>query len=664
MHSPDITQENIEKIGELFPGCVKETKDSDGNSRLAIDFDRLKLDLGDASLEGVQEWYQLQWPGKAEARAFAGTPTSNALRPKRDESVQFDKTKNLFIEGDNLEALKLLRDSYLGKVKLIYIDPPYNTGKDFVYRDNYADSKEDFLVNSSQTDSDGSQLVANRESEGRFHSRWLSNLYSRLLVARNLLREDGIVVISIDEKEHANLKKLCDEVFGASNFCGEIVWKNSSKNDQSYVSIQHEYLVVYVRDKEKNNGDWTERKQGLEEIYRAFDEFKKAHGDDWAAIHKAALDWYKNFPPSNPISDSKHYNWMDERGVYFPDNIAGPNDGQYVYDVMHPVTGQVCKPPSTGWRFPEETLKQRIKENRVHFGKDHTTVPNNKTYLENTENQSLTSMRYVDGRAASNRLKDMFGKKIFTNPKDEILLAELFKAMNVMNDDIVIDFFAGSATTAHAVFELNRMQGSECQFILVQYPEDLNETLKVATGGAKKVTKNAIKFLNDIGRPVVISEIAKERIRRAAAKVSESMDNPENHDFGFRVLDIDTSNMQDVFYTPDQTKQSDLLTAVDNIKPDRSDEDLLFHILSTEGVDLHLPIEATEIQGRKVFFVDDNALVACFESGVTEELVTELANREPLRIVFRDNGFVSDSVKINVEQIFKQLSPMTDVKAL
>jgi len=665
MHSPNMTEENIARIREMFPGCVTEAKDESGKMKLAIDFDQLKQELSDSIVEGPQERYHLNWPGKREALLTANAPIAKTLRPCPEESVDFDTTKNLFIEGDNLDALKILQETYLGKVKMIYIDPPYNTGKDFVYQDNYAQNSAEFLKDSMQEDEEGNRLVANRDSTGRFHSKWLNMLYSRLVIARNLLRNDGILLFSIDEKEHANLKKVCDEVFGADNFCGEIVWKNSSKNDQAYVSIQHEYLVVYVRDKSSNPGDWKEKKQGLDEIYRAFEGFRKKHDNDWDAIHKAALDWYKQFPPSNPIHDSKHYTWMDERGVYFPDNISGPNDGQYVYPIEHPKTGHLVKEPSRGWFCPKEKLLGLIEENRVHFGKNETTVPCLKTYLRSTEEISLTSMRFVDGRAASNRLRDLFGEKVFTNPKDEFLLADLMKAMKVESDDIVLDFFAGSGSTAHATLELNRRQGSNCQSILVQIPEELSETLKLATGAAKKITNNAIKFLKKLGRPETIAEIAKERIRRVGDKILEA----ECHegwrkDVGFRVFKIDSSNMADVFYTPDAIAQGDLLTRVDNIKSDRTAEDLLFQVLLDWGVDLSLPIRKESIQGKAVYFVDENALVACFDKGVSEELVKELAKHAPLRVVFRDNGFASDAVKINVEQIFRQMSPGTEVKAI
>jgi adenine-specific DNA-methyltransferase len=316
MHTPDLTQNNVARIRELFPSCVIEVKDAHGPIKYAIDFDHLKQELSNQIIDGPQERYQLNWPGKREALLSANAPIAKTLRPSREESMDFDTTKNLFIEGDNLDALKLLQETYLGKIKMIYIDPPYNTGKDFLYEDDFAIDASDYLIKSNQTDSSGNKLIANRESNGRFHSIWLSSLYGRIIVARNLLSDDGVMVISIDEKEHANLKKICDEVFGSQNFCGEIVWKNSSKNDEAYISMQHEYFVFYVKNKEINKGHWVEKKQGLDEIYKAFDNFKLRYGTDWKAIHDAALKWYGQFPASNPITDSKHYNWMKEVYIF------------------------------------------------------------------------------------------------------------------------------------------------------------------------------------------------------------------------------------------------------------------------------------------------------------------------------------------------------------
>lgn len=663
MHSPNLTQDNIARIRDLFPGCVTEAKGDDGSVKLAVDFDQLRQELAESIVEGSQERYHLNWPGKREALLAANAPIAKTLRPCREESVNFDDTKNIFIEGDNLDALKLLQENYLGKVKMIYIDPPYNTGKDFIYEDDFAQSSKEYLRKTNQVDEKGNRLVANRDSNGRFHSDWLTMMYSRLRIARNLLRQDGLIVISIDEIEHANLKKLCDEVFGGHNFCGEIVWKNSSKNDQDYISIQHEYFVVYARDKQANKGEWVERKQGLEEIYKAFDGFKRQHGSNWEAIHAAALEWYRTFPESNPIVDSRHYNWMDARGVYFASDISGPNFGQYVYDVVHPTTKQPVKPPASGWRYPELEMKQRIADERVHFGPDHTTIPKNKTYLKDTEFQSLTSMRFVDGRAASNRLEELFSAKVFTNPKDELLLADLFKAVGVSGNDLVLDFFSGSATTAHAVFELNKNTGSNCRVVLVQIAESLEEMLKVATGSSKKVVQDAMAFLKNANLPLNIAELSKERIRRAGRLVRQ---NNAKVDIGFRAFKIDASSMADVYYLPDALDKAKFDLFVDNIKPDRTPEDLLFQVMLDWGVDLALPIAKQSIQGKGVFFVDGNVLAACFDASgsIDEAFVKELAKHQPLRVVFRDAGYKNSAVKINVEQIFKLLSPATEVKCI
>ena len=665
MHSPNLTQENIARVRELFPDCVMEAQDKDSNMKLSVDFDLLRQELSESIVEGPQERYQLDWPGKREALLIANAPIAKALRPCRKESVDFDSTNNIFIEGDNLEALKLLQETYLGKVKMIYIDPPYNTGNDYIFEDNFAEDADEFLRRSNQKDEDGNRLVANTEGNGRFHSDWLNMMYPRLKLARNLLTDDGIVMISIDENEHSNLIKLCELIFGSDNFCGDIVWKNGSRNDQDYISIQHEYFVVFVKSKQFNKGEWTEKKSGLDNIYEAFAGFRKKYGNDWKAIHKAAVEWYKQFPESNPITDSKHYSWMDERGVYFPDNISGPNVGQYVYDVEHPITGKIVKAPSRGWSCPPEKLKELIDSDLVHFGPDENTVPCLKTYLKNTEYKSLSSILFKDGRAASKRLRSLFGEAVFTNPKDEEVLQGLFKAMGVKGNDIVLDFFAGSASTIHAVFGLNKEQGSQCRAILVQWPEDLHTMYKTAKGTAKTVVENAINYLKKRGLPQNICEIAKERIRLVGTKLYGSQ-LPELglNDIGFRVFKIDSSNMSEVYYTPDTIQQSNLGLFADNIKSDRSPEDLLFQVLLDWGVDLALPIRQEAIEDKVIFFVDENSLIACFDSGVNEDLVMRLAEYEPLRVVFRDNGFESDAVKINVEQIFKQLSPVTEVKSI
>ena len=661
MTSPDLTDANIEKLAELFPSVVTETLDADGNPKKALDFDLLRQELSDRIVEGPQERYQLDWPGKRAAAFAANAPIAKTLRPVREESVGFDTTKNLFIEGDNLEALKLLQESYLGQIKLIYVDPPYNTGNDFVYTDTFATTRAEELRRSGQIDEEGVPLVSNSSANGRFHSDWLSMMYPRLRLARNLLTDDGVLIVSIDENEHSNLVALGTEIFGTDSYVGEIVLKNSSKNDQSYISIQHEYIVFFVKNKTVNKGEWVERKEGLDKIYAAFDGFKKEYGDDWAAIHGAAKQWFKQFPAADPVYGSKHYTWMDARGIYFPDNIAGPNDGQYVYDLAHPATGMPCKMPSTGWRYPESSMSERTREGRVHFGPDHTTVPNNKTYLASTETQSLTSIRYVDGRAASKRLASLFGEKVFTNPKDELLLRDIYRAVGVGSGDIVLDMFAGSGSALQAVWELNLAEATDVRFVGIQVAEDLTESLKTAKGAARQITTNAIEMLAERGRNPHVAEITKERLRLAGVKM---LDKAAMLDVGFRALKVDTTNMADVLRTPDETDQLALDQLESSVKGDRSSEDLLFQVLLDWGLELAMPVIVEQIEDKEVFVVEDGALIACFDERISPAVVHSIAKRQPLRAVFRDSGFASDDARINAEQVFREMSPATDVKAI
>ena len=657
MQSPNWANLNSQFIAERFPNCVTESADG-----IKIDFDLLKQELSNDLIEGTKERYRLEWPGKKEAIVTANLPTTKTLRPVCEDSVDFDNTENIYIEGDNLEVLKLLQESYLGKIKMIYIDPPYNTGKDFVYKDNFSKDAKEELLESGQRDERNQRLVVNPETSGRYHSDWLTMMYPRLKLARNLLHECGIIVLSIDEIEVHNLRKLCDEIFGDSNFAGEIIWKNSSKNDQDFISIQHEYLLCYVKNKNVNKGNWLEKKEGLDEIYKAFDTFKRKHGNNWDAIHKEALEWYKQFPESNPISSSKHYSWMDDIGVYFPDNISGPNHGQYVYDVFHPNTGKVCKSPASGWRYPQATLNQRIQDNLVHFGKDHTTVPNNKTYLKNTEYQSLTSIRYKDGRVASKNLTKLFGENLFTNPKDPDLLYELFKCFGINKTDIVLDFFSGSGTTAESVLKLNQETGSACSYILIQLDENLQKTLKTATGGAKATVQRAIDYLQKRSKPTTICELAKQRIKLIINNLIHERNS--SIDLGFRCYKLDDSNMQDVYYKPQDYKQANLDLFADNLKTDRTTDDLLTQVMLDWGLPLSLKIEQIKISGKQVFKVAENSLYACFDKNIDEPFAKELANSKPLRVVFRDAGFKDDTAKTNVKQLLKQLSPETEMKVI
>lgn len=663
MESTDGIADNIRKIAELFPQVMTEVEEN-GVLRKAVNFDKLKQLLSAQDLGGTES-YEFTWVGKRAAMMEANTPIRKTLRPCPSESKDWDTTQNLYIEGDNLEVLKLLQENYLGKVKMIYIDPPYNTGGDFIYKDKFTLSTEAYSETAEAVNEDGDRLVKNTDTNGRFHSDWCSMIYTRLLVARNFLADDGVIFISIDENEISNLKSIADEVFGEGNYAGEIIWKNSSKNDQDYISIQHEYIVCYVRNKNVNKGDWLIEKEGTAEIFAAFDKFYQKLGNDWNAIHRAALEWYKGFTESNPVYASKHYSWMDERGVYFPADISGPNAGQYVYDVLHPVTGKVCKAPASGWRYPEETMKERIAQGLVHFGADETTVPNNKTYLKDTLFQSIPSVIYLDGRAASKRLSSLLGGNFFTNPKDEILLSKIIRALQLKDGDIVLDFFSGSGSTAHAVLLHNFLMTEKLRFIMVQIQEDLDETLRGATGGAKSVLKGAIAHLEAQGKPHLLTEIGKERIRLVGDKMRENVESELfSLDDGFRVFKVDDSNMADVYYSAANLTQENLRAQGSNIKPKRNDLDLFFGCILDWGLELSLPYTSEELEGCKVHTYNDGDLVACFADDVPVSVVETIANRHPLRAVFRDSCFADSPAKINVYERFKLLSPDTTVKVI
>jgi adenine-specific DNA-methyltransferase len=620
MHSPDLSQENVAKIRDLFPGCVTEARDeATGHLRLAVDFDQLRQELSDHIVEGPQERYRLEWPGKREAMIVSNAPVAKALRPVESESVDFDGTKNLFVEGDNLEALKLLQLGYLGTIALIYIDPPYNTGNDFVYEDSFAQGSDEYLLKSMQEDNVGNKLVSNLSANGRFHSDWLSFMFPRLRAARNLLKDDGIILISIDDNEVHNLINVVTEVFGRDNFLGSFVWRRRQTSDnrnQSRLSVDHEYVVAFGKSAASRlNG-------------RGIDKGKYTNPDH------------------------------DPRGPWTSENLTGlatasqrPN---LHFDIVNPGTGISYPPsPARGWAKSKETIAQLIEEQRILWPRNPTGRPREKKFLESLKSQVTGFSSWLDSEVTgfnyngTREVTELFGAKIFDFPKPIQFISSLIDQAT-SDGDIILDFFAGSASTAHAALKQCSDDGSNRSFIMVQIPEATKEGSEAAQLGY-----------------ATIADIAKERIRRAGRILLEGECHPDwNRDVGFRVLKVDTSNMQDVYYRPDQIDQRDLLAAVDNVKPDRSAEDLLFQVLVDWGVDLTLPIQRETVQGKTVFFVDGNALVACFETGVTEELVKELAGREPLRVVFRDNGFVSDAVKINVEQIFRLLSPGTDVKSI
>ena len=695
MHSPDLSQDNIAKIRELFPGCVTETRDeATGKLRLGVDFDQLRQELSDQIVEGPQERYRLDWPGKRQAMAAANTPVSSTLRPARDESVDFDTTKNLFIEGDNLETLKLLQETYLGQVKVIYIDPPYNTGKDFIYRDNFVAEKDQFEVEAGEKSAEGGRLVANPNTRGRYHSDWMSMMYSRLTVAKRLLKDDGVVLVSIDDYEQAALRKLMDQVFGESNFVAQLVWEKGRKNDAKFFSVGHEYMLVFAKNLTRlreMQEVWREEKPGARDIWDEFQRLRSLYGEDFKAIEAGLSKWYSELPKSHPAKKWARYKRVDKNGPWRDRDISWPGGDGPRYDVIHPETGLPCEVPERGWIYasPEE-MQRQIKLGLVEFREDHTQPPFRKAHIRpipgeadgdqvdssdidndgDGENDFATQVRgsyfYKQSQVSVKYLRKLMGAKVFTNPKDHDELAKLIEYVTPNDRSaLVMDFFAGSASTAEAVFKANGTYGSNHRFIIVQLPEDLQQAEASTTGTAKKTVQAAIKLMNKNDRPLVLSEVSKERVRRAGtAAIAETCDPGWMRDVGFRVLKVDTSNMKDVYYRPDELKQSDLLDMVDNMKQGRTAEDLLFQVLVDWGVDLTLPIRREAVQDKSVFFVDDNALVACFDKGITEELVKELAGHEPLRVVFRDNGFVSDAVKINVEQVFRQLSPTTEVKSI
>ncbi|MGU5599198.1 site-specific DNA-methyltransferase [Aeromonas caviae] len=622
MHSPNLTQENIARLRELFPGCVTEAKDGDGSVKLAVDFDQLRQELAESIVEGPQERYHLNWPGKREALLTANAPIAKTLRPCREESVDFDTTQNLFIEGDNLDALKLLQETYLGKVKMIYIDPPYNTGNDFIYEDDFSENANDYLRRSNQKDEEGNRLVANTASNGRFHSDWLTMIYPRLRLARNLLRDDGVIFISIDDEEAHNLRKVCDEVFGSGNFIAQFVWKARQFTDaraKTNVSTDHEYIIAYAQ-----NSDFS-----LKGIGR--DESKFSNKDN------------------DPRGD-----WMSRSILGLATREQRPN---LHYEILEPGTGRVFPPnPSTGWRYSKERMNELAAEGRILFPKNDDGRPREKKFRKEMKSDFIAFRSIIDGvhtADGTQEIRSLFGSDLFPFPKPTGLIASLINQVTD-EDDIIVDFFSGSATTAQAVMQVNASDGGRRQFVLVQLPEPCNQKSEAYRVGCKN-----------------IAEISKERIRLAGKKIISSQSHDDwNKDIGFRVLKIDSSNMADVYYQPDALDKANLDLFVENIKPDRTAEDLLFQVMLDWGVDLALPIAKEVIQSKEVFFVDGNdshmALAACFDThgGVDEEFVKALAQRQPLRVVFRDAGFKSSAVKINVEQIFKLLSPATDVKCI
>lgn len=619
METPDITAQNVEKIGALFPNCITETKDENGNLKKAINFDLLRQMLSKDVVEG-NEAYEFTWVGKKAAIVEANKPIRKTLRPCPEESVNWDTTENLYIEGDNLEVLKLLQESYLGKVKMIYIDPPYNTGNDFVYADDFKIESNQWDVESGVVSEDGVRFFKNTDSNGRFHSDWCTMLFSRLMLARNLLSNDGVIFISIDDAEQGNLKKICDEVFGVSNFVNTVIWEKrySPQNAVQWFSENHDFVLVYTKDKLFWHPQLLERTEEMNARYTNRD------GDPrgpWKAVDSTAQGGHG--------TKSQFY------------VLKAPNGKEH-----HLPSGR-C------WLYTEKVMNEMIADNRIWFGEDGNNVPAIKRFLTEVKQgvACQTIWNYEDvghSQDGKKELKKLFPEGIpFDTPKPTSLIKRMIKIASEPNF-IVLDFFSGSASTADAVMQMNAEDGGHRQFIMVQYPEKCNE--------------NSSAYNTGFG---TITEVGKERIRRAGEKIKEESPlTTQDLDVGFRVFKLDDSNMNDVYYAAGDYTQ-DLLTMMEsNVKSDRTDLDLLFGCLLEWGLPLSLPYTSEKIDGCTVHTYNDGDLIACFDEDVPESVIRAIAKRKPLRAVFRDSSFEDSPAKINVGEIFKMLAPDTRVKVI
>lgn len=619
MQSSNGVEDNITKIAQLFPDCVTETVDErSGQPKHLIDFEKLKQNLSDNVMSERAERYQFTWPDKSKAILLANSPINATLRPCREDSVDFDNTQNLYIEGDNLDVLKCLKETYLHKVKMIYIDPPYNTGNDFVYEDDFAQSSEEYLANSGQFDEQGNRMFTNAESNGRFHTDWLNMIYPRLKVARDLLTDDGVIFISIDDNEVENLRKVCDEVFGEQNFIATLIWERAfaPKNDAKFISSSHDYIVMCAKRIENFKIGRLERTQEANARY------------------------------SNPDNDP--------RGVWTSgDMLVKTYNKSCDYPITTP-SGKIVNPvPGRCWRFSEESFLEKVKDNRIWFGPEGNGVPRVKRFLSELkfEGMAPTSILFHKevghSQEGSKEVTALFGDKgVFDGPKPVRLLQRLLTLANLDDNSIILDFFSGSASTAHAVMKMNVEKGKHCSFVMVQLPEHISEKKK------------------EQGYETVC-EIGKERIRRAGKKIKEESPlTTQDLDTGFRVLKLDSTNMQNIYYSPKDISQADLFSQVDNVKPDRTGEDLLFQVMLELGATLDSKIETTTVAGKTIYNVAEGYLVACFDPDVTDEVVKAIAQMQPAYAVLRDTSMKDDSTATNFEQIFKTYSPDTVTKIL
>lgn len=638
MMSRDVVGGNVQKIAALFPQCVTERLDKDSKPELAIDFDKLRAELSNEVLNEGEERYQFTWPDKRAASRLANTPTTQTLRPCREESVDFDTTQNLYIEGDNLDVLKVLRETYLGKVKMIYIDPPYNTGNDFVYNDDFAQGKGDFEAQSGLFDDEGNQTIdpmqRNTESNGRFHTDWLNMIYPRLKVARDFLAEDGAIFISLDDKEVANMIKICNEIFGEQNFVGNIIWQSrTSISNDDEISTNHNHTLIYSKNRESLTFG----------------------GDDIDASEYINPDKDPRGPWKLVPIDANH--------------VGGDTN----FPITNPKTGVDYYPPNGRiWCYNRTTLDSLMKDGRIKFGLNDDSSPKRKLFLneriEKGDKKTPSSILLDAGttKTGTTEIMSLFdNNKVFDYPKPTSLIYRLLKYGFLRKQDIILDFFSGSGTTAHAAYLYSLNENQDIKFILIQLPEDLDRNLASASNDAKKTIRFSIKMLDEIGKPHLITEIAKERIRRAGRKVKEEAGiMAQDLDIGFRVLKLDSSNMEDVYYTPDNFDANNLFTLADNIKTDRTSEDLLFQVMLDLGIELSATIRSEELGGRNVWNVDNGYLMACFDRDVNEATITEIAKQKPVYFVMRDASAANDNVLDNFDQLFANYSPDTTCKIL
>ena len=670
METKDMASENFEKLKALFPNCVTESLDKDGNPVRAIDKDLLMQEINSEVVEGQKERYQFNWPGKRDAIRKANAPTTMTLRPCKEESVDFDNTQNLYIEGDNLEVLKLLQNNYLGKVKMIYIDPPYNTGNDFVYNDNFKQDSETFLETSGMFDEDGNMTLQNfeknSESNGRFHTDWLNMMYPRLKVARNLLKDDGVILINMDENEITNLQNMCREVFGSHNELGVIIWdKRNPKGDARGVSYQHEYIVLFAKDfvtfAEKCK--MIRPKKNAESIIKKASQFFAKISANYT-LEQANADFATWVRSQTSFSGGEAaYNKIDSNGkVYRPVSMAWPNKkkapDEYFIPLIHPVTNKPCPVPERGWRNPPDTMRKLLAQNEILFGADESTQPQRKYLLEENLMENIPSLLYYGG--SDTDLLSGLGIP-FDTPKVVDICKEHIQSLT-NTDSIVLDFFSGSATIAHAVMEANADDGGHRKYICVQLPETTWELNEKGVKIPKKDSTSKAAFESGYAN---ICEIGKERIRRAGKKIKEeSGEKAKDLDIGFRVLKLAESNMNDVYYKPADIDQGFLDKLDTNIKRDRTPMDLLFQVMLECDLELSSKIEEREINGKKVFFVNDKELVACFDEKIDEATITEIAKLKPYYFVMRDSSLATDNVADNFEQLWNAYSKDTIRKVL